>query len=750
MLWGLRYPFLLVFVLGVFGVTFLAWLIWSQTELPPGEPPLLQTTYICSSEVPVGKCTHETSIAQLSGGVDRETVTYEQVPQVLIDAIVAAEDKTFFEHKGVDPAGVARAVWANVRDEGLQQGGSTITQQYVKNTYLTQERTIDRKVKEAVIAIKLERELPKKEIMQRYLNTIYFGRGAYGVAAASRIYFGKEIQQIGLPEAAYLAGIIRAPEDNDANRPATDPLAPKQREAATQRRRQVLDRMLEEGYVTKEEHDRVDNMGWDYVLVRQQAKNFGEVKHSDLGSEYFIEYVRQRLSKDCSGFDDAMVFGGGLRVYTTIDWGLQQAAYDAIRGRLNLPDDPTASLVAIDPDGNVRALVGGYDWNTSQVNLATGLEGGGSGRQPGSAFKPFALAAALSQGMTLDRTYQAPGTMQLKIPGNPKPWKVSNYGDAGLGTLNLVEATKKSSNTAYAQLAIDVGPENIVKMAKAMGITSELPPYPSVVLGTGSVSVLDMSSAYSTFARGGEQVGPFVITKVTDAHNNTLCESSPKPKQVLQADVARSTNWVLNQVVEGGTGTKAKFEQPAAGKTGTTENYRDAWFAGFTCHLTAAVWVGYPGPETRYMTNVHGIQVAGGTFPTQIWHDFMVRANEGKERCPPFAPPSYVPVQAPVVEDTAAYGTVPPSTPKGTTAPSISTSSTSSTLSVPQSSSTSSTLSIPVSTSSSLPASVPVPGGGDGAVGDGSLIDLVDRRREQALGRRSGTGNLRPTEGDLR
>lgn len=710
-LWGLRYPFLLAFVLGIFGVTFLAWLIWSQTDLPSGEPPLLQTTFICSSEVPIGKCTHDNSVAQLSAGVDRETVTYEQVPQVLIDAIVAAEDKSFFEHKGVDPAGVARAVWANVRDEGLQQGGSTITQQYVKNTYLTQERTIDRKVREAVIAIKLERELPKKEIMQRYLNTIYFGRGAYGVAAASRIYFGKEIHQIGLPEAAYLAGIIRAPEDNDANRPATDPLAPKQREAATQRRRQVLDRMLEEGYITQAEHDRVDNMGWDYVLVRQQAKNFGEVKHSELGAEYFIEYVRQRLSKDCSGFDDGMVFGGGLRVYTTIDWRLQQAAYDAIRGRLNYPDDPTASIVAIDRDGNVRAMVGGYDWSTSQVNLATGVEGGGSGRQPGSSFKPFALAAALSEGMTLDRTYQAPGTMNIKIPGDPKPWKVSNYGDAGLGTLNLVEATKKSSNTAYAQLAIDVGPEDIIKTAKAMGITSELPPYPSVVLGTGSVSVLDMTSAYSTFALNGEHIGPFVITTVTDAQNNTLCEASAKRKQVLQPDVAKSTNWVLNQVVEGGTGTKAKFDQPAAGKTGTTENYRDAWFAGFTCHYTAAVWVGYPGPETRYMTNVHGIQVAGGTFPTQIWHDFMVRANEGKERCPSFPPPSYVPTQAPVVEDTS-YGTTPPSTPKGTAAPSSSSSSTSSSSSVPPSSS-SSTSSVPVSTSTSLPISVPQLGGGN-------------------------------------
>ncbi len=708
-LWGLRYPFLLVFVSGVFGISFLAWLIWSQTELPSGEPPLLQTTFICSSEVPIGQCTHERSIAQLSSGVDRETVTYEEVPQVLIDAVVAAEDKTFFEHKGVDPAGVARAIWANVRDEGLQQGGSTITQQYVKYTYLNPEKKLDRKVKEAVIAIKLERELPKKEIMQRYLNSIYFGRGAYGVAAASRIYFGKEIQQIGLPEAAYLAGIIRAPEDNDANRPATDPLAPKQREAATQRRRQVLDRMLEDGYITPEEHDRVDNMGWDYVLVRQQAKNFGEVKHSDLGSEYFVEYVRQRLKKDCSGFTDNMVFGGGLRVYTTIDWGLQQAAYDAIRGRLNYPDDPTASIVAIDHEGNVRAMVGGFDWSVSQVNLATGVEGGGSGRQPGSSFKPFALAAALSEGITLDRTYPAPGTMTIKVPGDPKPWKVSNYGDAGLGTLNLVEATKKSSNTAYAQLAIDVGPEDIIKTAKAMGITSDLPPYPSVVLGTGSVSVLDMASAYSTLALEGQRLGPHVISKVTNSENETLCEASTRRKQVLQPEVARSTNWVLNQVVEGGTGTKAKFDQPAAGKTGTTENYRDAWFAGFTCHFTAAVWVGYPGPETRYMTSVHGIQVAGGTFPTQIWHDFMVRANEGKQRCPPFPPPSYVPVQAPV-QDTTPFDTAPPSTPIGTAAPSSS---------VPPSSSSSSSSSVPVSTSTSLPVSVPGIGGGNGRAGPG-------------------------------
>ncbi|MCB1260572.1 MAG: penicillin-binding protein, partial [Acidimicrobiales bacterium] len=515
-LWRTRNIFLVMLLLFVAAAAGMVSVFWNKVELPEASPVLAETTYICSSEV-TGTCTADNSIAQLSGGEDRELVTYEEIPQVLIDAVLATEDKDFFEHKGVDPVGVARAFWSNVTSEDgeLSQGGSTITQQYVKNVFLTQERTFDRKTREAVMALKLERELPKKEILERYLNTIYFGRGAYGVSAASRDYFGKDLAQIGLPEAAYLAGIIRAPEAADANLPSTDPKAAAQREAATERRSQVLGQMLTQGKITQAEHDLVDDMGWDYVVERSTGKNFGNVKHSELGSEYFIEYVRQwLLRQDVFPVTDAEIYGGGLRVYTTIDWNAQAKAYEAIFSELNRPDDPAASIVAVDHDGNVRAMVGGFDWNASQVNLAAGAEGGGSGRQPGSSFKTFALVSALEQGMSLGQYYNAPGRMKLNLAGG-EVWDVGNYGDAGLGTLDLVESTVRSSNTAYAQLALDVGASNIVETAHRMGVTGSLPEFPAVVLGTGSVSVLDMAAGYSTLAAEGMKVGPHVVSKVT-------------------------------------------------------------------------------------------------------------------------------------------------------------------------------------------------------------------------------------------
>ncbi|MEZ5144433.1 MAG: biosynthetic peptidoglycan transglycosylase [Acidimicrobiales bacterium] len=292
LLWRSRRVVFLAFLLLVAAVSGLAWVAW-QIPLPSSEPPLLETTFICTSEVGDG-CTADNSVAQLSGGVDRQTVRFDQIPPVLVNAVVATEDREFFKHKGVDPAGVTRAFLSNIRGDELQQGGSTITQQYVKNTYLSSERTLERKTKEAVLAIKLEKEVSKQEILERYLNTIYFGRGAYGVGAAARTYFGKDISQLGLPEASYLAGIIRAPEAADANRPATDPQAAPSRAAATTRRRQVLDAMLAEGYVTQADHDRVDGMGWEYVTPASRPGT-SATSPADLGSEYVIEYVRSWL-----------------------------------------------------------------------------------------------------------------------------------------------------------------------------------------------------------------------------------------------------------------------------------------------------------------------------------------------------------------------------------------------------------------------------------------------------------------------
>ncbi len=632
LLWRWRRPFFLVgltFVLVVAGAGYL----FASVPLPAEEPPLLQTTFICADDVTAG-CDTDNSIAQLSGGIDRVSVDYSQLPPVLVNAVVSAEDRDFFTHNGVDPMGIARAFWSNLRNEGGTQGGSTITQQYVKNVYLSQERTVTRKLKEASLAVKVERELPKEEILLRYLNVIYFGRGAYGVEAAAQTYFGVHVEELNLPQAAYLAGLIRAPELADANLPEGDPERDAQRQAAGSRRQAVLDAMLEEGYVTPEQHALGSLTGFDDVLLRSEVTSFGKVARPELGTEYWVDYVRQWLV-DEAGFTDAEIYGGGLRVYTTLDLSMQEDAVYAVEETLDWPDDPAGSLVAVDTTGRIRAMVGGSDFQNERVNLALGVDGGGSGRQPGSSFKPIVLAEALKQGTPLTTVYDAPSKKTFRGADAGDDWVVANYADAGLGELDLVDATAKSSNTAYAQLQLDVGVDNTVALARRMGITGELPEVPSLVLGTASVSVLDMASAYSTFMNEGEHVPPFPVSRVTDASGTVLYEAPARRDRVLPPEVADEVNWTLNQVVEAGTGKDARYEQPAAGKTGTTENYRDAWFVGYTCRLTAAVWVGYPGTETRYMEGVHGLDgVTGGSVPAEIWRIFMDRATEGLESCP--------------------------------------------------------------------------------------------------------------------
>ncbi len=622
----------------VFGVALIAvaaasglvYVMW-QIPLPSGEPPLLQTSYMCAADVS-GDCNLENSMAQLTGGVDRVSVDYEQVPTVFLLALLATEDRQFFEHAGVDPVAVARALVADLRNEPLRQGGSTITQQYVKNAYLSSERSWERKLREAVLAIKLERELPKQEILERYLNTIYWGRGAYGIQAASQAYFGVDVEQLGLAESAYLAGIIRAPEAADASLSPDDPRFEDQRAAATARRSTVLGAMVDLDWITDAERDEVEAGGWDYVVPRTDQTNYGRVAAAEAGTEYFVDFTRRWLV-DNGYFTDAQIYGGGLRIYTTLNLDYQRAAANAISSTLDRPDDPQAALVALDNDGGIAAMQGGFDFANDQVNLAAGTFGGGSGRQPGSSFKAITLATALQEGVPLSRTYQSPGRMTLPIPGGGT-WNVGNYADGGLGTLNLAEATRISSNTAYAQLVLDVGASDVASMANRMGIAAEVPEVPAITLGAADVSVLDMTTAFSVFSQRGELVGPWPVRKVTDASGTVLWEAPLERQRVLDPAVADTMNWVLRQVVESGTGTAASgVGQVVAGKTGTAENFRDAWFIGYTCRLTAGVWVGYAGPETRYMSSVHGIQVVGGTFPAQIWRKFMLEALPGLESC---------------------------------------------------------------------------------------------------------------------
>ncbi len=641
LLWRWRRVLFMIGLVAVAAVAGLAY-VFSQVPLPDKDPPQAQTSFICAADVTSG-CNADNAMAQLRGSVDRVDVDYDQIPKVLIDAVVSAEDKNFFKHNGVDPTGVARAMWEDVTGSASEQGGSTITQQYVKTVYLTNERNIVRKIKEGVLAVKLERALPKTEILNRYLNAVYFGRGAYGVQAASKTYFGKDVGALNLGEAAYLAGLIRSPETADAALPPTDPDAKSGLATATFRRRSVLDNMLRQHYITKAEHDYAAAAPWTDVLPRAQVDNTSTVSHTELGTQYIVDYVRKTLV--ASGqFTDAQLYGGGLRIYTTIDYGLQNDALKAVTSTLRYKGEPSAALVSVDTSGRINAMLGGLDYGTSQVNLATGNLGGGGGRQAGSGFKPFAIAEALTQGMTLGRRYNAPPS--LKIPQGDvggEVWDVSNDDKAGYGNIDMVKATVDSVNTYFAQLSKDIGPQNLADMATRMGVASKLLPVQSLVLGTSNVSVLDMASGYSTLMDDGNHIQPYIVSRVTDASGQVLFQAPVTTTRVLTKNIADQINWTLTQVVQHGTGTAAQFGPTTtvgteAGKTGTTEDFSNAWFTGYTCKLTASVWMGYPN-STKSM-RAYGDSAFGGGFPAQIWNKFMAAATAGLQSCPYPRPPN--------------------------------------------------------------------------------------------------------------
>jgi len=609
-----------LFLVGLLGVASLAGtgFVLAQIDLPPARFQA-QTTFICTAEV-VDDCNQANATARLSGEQDRVDVRLEDVPDVLVQAVLSAEDRDYFEHGGVDPAGIARAAWADIRGQGVRQGGSTITQQYVKTVYLTNERTIVRKIKEAVLAIKLEQELSKDEILERYLNAIYFGRGAYGVGAAARAYFDQDVAELDLAEAAYLAGLIRAPEAADALR---DP------EEASRRRRTVLQAMLEEGYIDEAQFAAADAEPWvegDTIRTRPDRQGLGEIRGEEYGTAYFVEYVRQELLE--LGFSDDQIYGGGLRVYTTLDHNAQQAAWRAVTETLDDPAaDPQAALVAVDPSGAVRAMFGGRDFEAREFNFAATPPG----RAPGSAMKPFALASAVQQGISLQSRFEAPGRITLELPGDD--WRVSNYGGTEQGVLDLIDATRTSSNTAYAQLMLEVGPESVVQLAHRMGIERPLQPFPALVLGTEDVTPVEMASAYSTFANDGVHRSTHVITRVVRPDGSEV-RPTLGAESVLTPDQNAQVVFALSKVVEGGTATGARLPNaPAAGKTGTTQDNVDAWFVGFTPNgLTAAVWMGYEPLDTdgdgrpdeaRSMDSVRGRSVTGGSFPATIWRRFM-------------------------------------------------------------------------------------------------------------------------------
>jgi len=612
------------------------WAALNTIDLPAAKRPV-ETSFVCDIDVPAGQCGFDNSMARLSTAEERVVVDYDDLPPVLVQAVLSAEDRSFFDHNGVDPVGIARAVFQDVfGDSASRQGGSTITQQYVKSVYLTSERTLTRKLKEAVLAVKLEQTLDKREILTRYLNEVYFGRGAYGVEAASRTYFGVGVEDLTLPQAAYLAGLIRAPEHADATR---NP------EEASRRRRTVLHAMQEEGYITADQAELADAVPWNStdtaadgspqeITVRprqQDHSDLGDVAYKELGSQYWVEWVRQQLRDRLGPGAETR----GLRVYTTFDPKLQEYAVDAVNKTLDRADGPVGSLVAIDKEGRIRAMVGGRDYEASKVNLALGTGGGGSGRAPGSTFKPFALAAFVEDGYSVRSKFKAPPTTMFPgVYAEPgKLWKPANYDKGDHGVESVEEATWSSTNTVFAGMVDTVTPQGLADMANRLGVRAKLDPVYSLVLGTEEVSVLDMASAYSTFADRGRHIEPYVITRIEDADGEVLFDAATEvqPVQVISEDVADTVTTVLQGVIIKGTGRAAGLKVPAAGKTGTTNDAKDAWFTGYTCNLTASVWMGYEQPKE--MKSYKGQSVAGGTFPAKIWRDFMSRATAGVPAC---------------------------------------------------------------------------------------------------------------------
>ncbi|MCB1492651.1 MAG: penicillin-binding protein 1A [Rhodobiaceae bacterium] len=544
------------------------------------------------------------------GKMRGHAVSLRDLPPILPQAVIATEDSRFYSHFGIDPIGLVRAVVTNLRAGGVVQGGSTITQQLAKNMFLKPERTIERKIQEALLSIWLERRFTKDEILEMYLNRVYLGAGTHGVEAASQRYFGKSARDITLPEAAILAGLLKAPS---RYAPTTNP------KGAAERARVVLSRMVDEGYIT-------ENQGTHAAALPAR------VAQPTLASAgYVADWVADQVQSYIGEIKQDVI------VDTTIDANLQKFAEQAV---VSVMADAGArkgvkqsALVAIDGIGAVRALVGGVNYQASQYNRAVTAK-----RQPGSAFKPFVYLAALDIGLT-------PDTLRIDGPTKINGWAPKNYSGDFLGPVNLSYGLSHSLNTISARLTNEVGPDAVVQAAHRMGITSDIEPNPSIALGTSEVTPLELTAAYVPFANGGHGILPYVINSIRTRDGKVLYQRSGSgPGQVLDAAEVGEMNYMLAKVVSEGTGKAAQLKTwPAAGKTGTSQSYKDAWFVGFTANLTAGVWVGNDdGAVTKKAT--------GGSVPALIWKAFMEKAHEG-------LPPQPLPGQyTPAPENPEAVG----------------------------------------------------------------------------------------------
>ncbi|EAP98001.1 putative secreted penicillin-binding protein [Janibacter sp. HTCC2649] len=621
------YTLIGLFVLGVAGVG----VAYTLTDVPkPNDLAVAQTNvfYYADGKTEIGRISDQ----------NRENVELKQIPLPVQHAMIAAEDRNFYKNNGISPTGIARAVWVAVKGGAATQGGSTITQQYVKNYFLSQDRTLSRKAREILISVKIDGQQSKDEILQNYFNTIYYGRGAYGIQTAAKAYFGKDVSKLTPAEGAFLAAAIRGPSFYDPR------LGADQKKNAQNRSAYILDAMVTEGWLTPEQRAAA-TFPTDKEFIPYKAPSATGTKG------YVMELVKSELAKKLK-LTEADLSRGGLRVVTTIDKKKQDAAEEAVKDRIPKESkDLHVGLASIKPgDGAVEALYGGADYAKNQFNTATDAT-----MQAGSTFKVFALIAALQSGdLSIRNSFNGSSPQYFEKFSNPggatdfnRRGGVKNFNNTDWGRITVPTATANSVNTVYAQINILAGPKNTAAAATKAGVTAKLDVNYANVLGTDNVKVIDMANAYATLAAKGRKATPYYVKSVTSTDGSFNYKAKPVTTEVFDPKLVSDVVYCMQQVIERGSGEYAggRLDREAAGKTGTSSDNYSAWFDGFTPQLATAVGM-YKGDgkqvEANQMNDVPGYgAITGATIPVRIWTDFMTSATEGMEKLK-FPEPSYI------------------------------------------------------------------------------------------------------------
>ena len=577
-----RWAVLIFLWSGITITAILAYYAWDLPDLEKLETPLRRPSITILAS--------DNSVIATYGDLHAGAVTFDKVPPYLIQAIIATEDRRFFDHLGVDLFGIMRAAFVNLRAGSVRQGGSTLTQQLAKNLFLTPERSFKRKLQEVLLAFWLEARFSKRQIFTIYLNRVYLGAGAYGVEAATKRYFGKSVLKAGLREAAIIAGLLKAPTRYSPFR---------NKKLSLKRADRVLNNMVIAGFLTKN----------DALRASKEKLRFAN-QATGTGARYYADWILERAVGFVGRTDQDLI------IKSTLSPRLQKIGEDQISATLKkvgqIRHVGQAALVSLSPDGAVKAMVGGSHYAATQFNRATQAL-----RQPGSAFKLFVYLAALEAGMQ-------PGDTVIDGPVSLKNWKPENYTGRYLGPITLRDAFAKSVNTAAVKLSEKVGRQKVIRAAKRLGITSKLIAHPSIALGTGEASLLEMTAAYAIFSNQGFPSWPYGIIEIQDSKNRVLYRRRPvKADPLVSKEIVNSMQSMLVNVVKTGTGRRARLDRPVAGKTGTSQGFRDAWFIGFTAELATGVWLG--NDDSSPMK-----QVSGGKIPAQMWRNFMMDALQGE------------------------------------------------------------------------------------------------------------------------